>query len=63
MPLSAGTSLRAVDLPPATEGMAGFSPHPDGKSFLLSIAKWPYDIWVLEGFDQKRSWLDRLFRR
>jgi len=55
--------MGAVDLPPATEGIAGFSLHPDGKSFLISIAKWPYDIWMLEGFDQKRSWLDRLFRR
>ena len=55
--------LGAVDLPPATEGIAGFSLHPDGKSFLISIAKWPYDIWMLEGFDQNRSWLDRLLRR
>jgi Tol biopolymer transport system component/predicted Ser/Thr protein kinase len=55
--------LGALDLPPATEGMAGFSLHPDGKSFLISIAKWPYDIWMLEGFDQNRSWVDRLLRR
>ncbi len=55
--------LGAVDLPPATEGIAGFSLHPDGKSLLISIAKWPYDIWMLEGFDQNRSWLDRLVRR
>ncbi len=54
--------LGAIDLPPATEGMAGFSLHPDGKSFLISIAKWPYDIWMLEGFDQNKSWLDRLLR-
>lgn len=55
--------LGAVDLPPATEAIAGFSLHPDGKSFLTSIAKWPYDIWMLEGFDQHKSWLDRLLRR
>jgi Tol biopolymer transport system component len=55
--------LGAVDLPPATEGIAGFSLHPDGKSFLISIAKWPYDIWMLEGFDPKKNWLDRLLRR
>ena len=55
--------LGALDLPPATEGMAGFSLHPDGKSFLISIAKWPFDIWMLEGFDQNKSWLDRLLRR
>jgi hypothetical protein len=23
--------------------------HPDGQRFLTSIAKWPYDIWMLEG--------------
>jgi WD40-like Beta Propeller Repeat len=55
--------LGAVDLPPATEAMAGFSLHPDGKSFLISVAKWPDDIWMLEGFDQNKSWLDRLLRR
>ena len=55
--------IGAVDLPPATEGIAGFSLHPNGKSFLTSIAKWPDDIWMLEGFDQNRSWLDRLLRR
>ena len=38
---------------------------PDGKRFLTSIAKWPYDIWMLEGFDQPKqtTWLDRLLRR
>jgi len=29
--------------------IAGFSLHPDGKRFLTSIAKEPYDIWMLEG--------------
>jgi hypothetical protein len=55
--------LGPIDLPPATEAIAGFSLHPDGKSFLISIAKWPFDIWMLEGFDQQKSWLDRLLRR
>ena len=55
--------LGAVDLPPMTESMAGFSLHPDGKRFLTSIAKWPYAIWMLEGFDEQRSWLRRLFGR
>src|SRR5713226_7326502 len=38
--------------------------HPDGNRFLTSIAKWPYDIWMLEGFDQmpRKTWLDRLLR-
>jgi Tol biopolymer transport system component len=55
--------LSAVDLPAATDAIAGFSLHPDGKRFLTSIAKWPYDIWMLEGFDQHKSFLDRLLRR
>jgi eukaryotic-like serine/threonine-protein kinase len=38
---------------PATAGIAaGFSLHPDGTRFLTSIANWPLDIWMLEGFDQ-----------
>jgi eukaryotic-like serine/threonine-protein kinase len=55
--------LGAVELPPATESLAGFSLHPDGKRFLTSIAKLPYTIWMLEGFDQQRSWLGRLLGR
>ncbi len=54
-----------VDLPASTDSIAGFSVHPAGKRFLTSIARWPYDIWMLEGFDQaaSKTWLDRLFRR
>jgi len=57
--------LAALDLPASTNGIDGFSLHPDGKRFLTSIAKWPYDIWMLEGFDQPKqtTWLDRLLRR
>jgi Tol biopolymer transport system component/tRNA A-37 threonylcarbamoyl transferase component Bud32 len=56
--------LAAIDLPASANAVAGFSLHPDGKRFLTSIAKWPYDIWMLEGFDQKpRNWLDRILRR
>ena len=55
--------LAALDLPAATDALVGFSLHPDGKRFLTSIAKWPYDIWMLEGFDQHKSFLDRLLRR
>ena len=42
--------------------MAGFSLHPD--RFLTSLAKWPCDIWMLEGFGQmpRKTWLDRLLR-
>jgi serine/threonine protein kinase len=57
--------LAPVDLPASTDSIAGFSMHPDGKRFLTSIASWPFDIWMLEGFDQSASktWLDRLLRR
>jgi hypothetical protein len=55
--------LAPVDLPASANDMAGFSLHPEGKRFLTSIAKWPYDIWMLEGFDQHKTWLDRLLRR
>ena len=46
--------LAPVDLPASADHIAGFSLHPDGKRFLTSIAKWPFDIWMLEGFDQPR---------
>ena len=54
-----------VDLPASANAVAGFSLHPDGTHFLTSVAKWPYDIWMLEGFDEPRakSWLDRLLHR
>ncbi len=56
--------LGPIDLPVSTDTIAGFSMHPDGKRFLTSIAKWPFDIWMLEGFDAPpKSWLDRLLRR
>lgn len=56
--------IAAVDLPASTNAVVGFSLHPDGQRFLTSIAKWPYDIWMMEGFDQPRkTWLDRLLRR
>jgi hypothetical protein len=56
--------LAPLDLPASTDDVAGFSLHPDGNRFLASIAKWPYDIWMLEGFDQmpRKTWLDRLLR-
>jgi len=57
--------IAALDFPVSTNTAIGFSIHPDGKRFLTSIAKWPYDIWMLEGFDQPRpkTWLDRLLLR
>lgn len=41
-----------VSLPPTAGDVAGFSLHPDGTRFLTSIANWPFDIWMLEGFDE-----------
>ena len=57
--------LAPLDFPAYTANIVGFSLHPDGKRFLTSIAKWPYDIWMLEGFDPPRpkTWLDRLLLR
>ena len=62
---SADRMLAPLDLPASTNAIVGFSLHPDGKRFLTSIANWPYDIWMLEGFDQPKqtTWLDRLLRR
>jgi hypothetical protein len=57
--------LAPLDLSASIDRMAGFSIHPDGKHFLTSVAKFPFDIWMLEGFQQPepRSFLDRLLRR
>ena len=55
--------LATLHLPPNVGEATGFSLHPDGKRFATSIVRWPYDIWMLEGFDQRKSWLDRLLRR
>jgi eukaryotic-like serine/threonine-protein kinase len=57
--------IAALDFPVSTSTAIGFSIHPDGKRFLTSIAKWPYDIWMLEGFDPPRPkhWFDRLLLR
>jgi Tol biopolymer transport system component/predicted Ser/Thr protein kinase len=52
-----------IDLPASTNAVAGFSLHPDGTHFLTSIAKWPNDIWMMEGFDQHRSAIERLLHR
>jgi Tol biopolymer transport system component/predicted Ser/Thr protein kinase len=57
--------IAALDFPVSTGTAIGFSIHPDGKRFLTSIAKWPYDIWMFEGFDQPKpmTWLGRLLGR
>jgi serine/threonine protein kinase/Tol biopolymer transport system component len=56
--------LAPLDLPASTNGVVGLSLHPDGKRFLTSIEKTPFDIWMLEGFQPpSRNWFARLFAR
>jgi len=45
--------LADVTLPVTTGDVRGFSLRPEGKSLATAIANWPYDIWMLEGFDGK----------
>src|SRR5206468_10577422 len=40
--------LGPVDLPASVAILVGFSMHPDGTRFLTSVAKWSFDIWMLE---------------
>ena len=47
----AAKQLADVNLPITTSSVRGFSLHPDGTRFAISIAKWPFDIWMLEGFE------------
>jgi Tol biopolymer transport system component len=56
-------TLGSLDLPANVSNFAGFSMHPSGDRFATSIVKTPFDIWMLEGFDERRTWLDRLLRR
>jgi dipeptidyl aminopeptidase/acylaminoacyl peptidase len=57
--------LSALDLPPAIGSLSGFSIHPDGKRALTTIAKWPFRIWMLQGFQQPRAknWFAKLVER
>jgi hypothetical protein len=61
----AETPLTPLELPASTDDMYAFSLHPDGSRFLTSIARWPFDIWMLEGFDAPRSktWFERFTHR
>jgi serine/threonine protein kinase len=45
--------LSALDLSPSTGTLAGFSIHPDGKRALITTANWPFQIWMLEGFERR----------
>jgi eukaryotic-like serine/threonine-protein kinase len=57
--------IAPAHLPSSANAIAGFSVHPDGRRALISIARWPFDIWMLEGFDQPQAsnWLTRLLHR
>ena len=64
MKTGAEKMLAPIDLPASAGNILGFSLHPDGKRFLTSVSKWPFDIWMLEGWDRpEKTWLDRLLRR
>lgn len=57
--------LGPVDLPPPTGRLGELSIHPDGKRALASIAEWPFQIWMLEGFEHPRAtnWFAGLVQR
>jgi Tol biopolymer transport system component len=57
--------VASLNLPPASAGLSGFSIHPDGKRALTSVAKFPFRIWMLEGFEQRRAknWFAGLVER
>jgi hypothetical protein len=42
--------VTTVDLPRTGDDLAGLSISPDGKRLYTSFADWPFDIWMLEGF-------------
>jgi hypothetical protein len=41
----------------------GFSLRPDGRSFLTCVLTVKRDLWLLEDFDRRIVWLDRLLRK
>jgi hypothetical protein len=43
--------------------VSGFSLHPDGKRFAISVVTQNRDIWLLEGFRQPAGWFGRLMRK
>ena len=42
--------VTTVDFPKTADDVAGLSISPDGTRLYTSIADWPFDIWMLEGF-------------
>ena len=56
--------VTAVDLAPSTARLASFSIHPDGRRALTTVAKFPFQIWTLEGFEPRaNNWFTALAKR
>ena len=55
--------LGSLNLPPYIGSLEGFSLYPGENRFATSIAKWPYDIWMIEGVNPTTNWLTRLLYR
>ena len=53
--------LGPVNVSISGQVLVGFSLHPDGKRFATSMTKYPYDLWMLEGFEQGEPWPYCLF--
>jgi Tol biopolymer transport system component len=51
LPGGAPAKVVPVDLSSAAL-ISGFSMNPDGKSFITSVGKARFDLWLLDGFDQ-----------
>ncbi len=46
--------------PPTITPLLGFSLAPDGKSFASSTPRVKGDLWILDGFESRPSWSERL---
>jgi Tol biopolymer transport system component len=58
--VAGGKEKRVMPLDlPVSANVTGFSANPDGKSFITSVSQARFDLWVLEGFDEKRRWAFR----
>ncbi len=52
--IPSGQEKKVVSLDlPVSARVNGFSVHPGGKSFITSVGKSRFDIWLLEGFSQR----------
>jgi hypothetical protein len=61
--LKRGSEALLSDLglsPPTITPLLGFSLAPDGKSFASSTPRVKGDLWILDGFESRPSWSERL---